>query len=77
MGDELVARVAQLVGVPIASELEGMPHRLAVDPCHGDGRLAADRGAVSVGAVGAVGFLRRGVELLDDSEQVREELASV
>jgi hypothetical protein len=70
VGDELVAGAAQLVGVPIAGEIEGARDRLAVDAggrCRGGG----PGGAV---AALAVPLARRGVKLLDDGEEVPQEL---
>jgi hypothetical protein len=63
VGDELVAGAAQLIGVPVAGEVEGARQRLAID------RRDRDRGA----AVG-VGYGRR-VELLDHGEEIGEKLA--
>ena len=67
VGDELVARAAQLVGVAVAGEVEGVCHRGTVD-----GR---DRGGgLAVGGGLARG---RGVELLDHGEEVGEEPAAI
>jgi hypothetical protein len=54
--------VAQLVGVAVAGEFEGVLDRRAVD------RRDRDRGVTALG--------RRGVELLDHGEEVCEELAA-
>jgi len=74
VGDELVAGVAQLVGVAVAGELEGVADRRAVDRRQGDGGVAP-RAVDAPGAVAAGGtVLGRGrVELLDDREEVGEE----
>jgi hypothetical protein len=68
VGDELVAGVAALVGVPFAGEVEG-----ALDPGAVDRRYRQRRAAVPVGRRRAL--LRHRVELLHDREQVGEELA--
>ena len=74
VGDELVAGVAQLVGVAVAGELEGVLERGAVDRRQGDrGVAAAVGGAVPRRAV----FARGRVELLDHGEEVGEELAAL
>jgi hypothetical protein len=62
VGDELVAGAAKLVGVSVAGEFESVLDRLAVDRRDRDGRVPV--------------FARRGVELLDDREEVCEELAA-
>jgi hypothetical protein len=64
MGDELVAGVAQLVGVAIAGKLERPPDGGAIDRGDGHGRAAAVR-------------LLRGmrIELLDDGKEISEELS--
>jgi hypothetical protein len=74
MGDELVARVATLVGVAVAGELEGVPERVAVDRRDRERRVAGRGRAVAV-TVAADGVGRRRVELLDDREEVGEKLA--
>jgi hypothetical protein len=66
VGDELIARVAQLVGVAIAGEVEGVLDRDAIDRGNRDGNAAVTVGA-SVSAA-------RGVELLDDGIEIGQEL---
>jgi hypothetical protein len=77
VGDELVARIAQLVGVAVAGEFEGVLERGAVDRRDGDGGVAA-RGAVGRGGSvsGAAVFARGRIELLDHGEEVGEELTA-
>ena len=70
VGDELVAGVAELVGVAVAGEFEGVPERLAVDRRQGDDGGARALGGVAVPAGG-------GVELLDHGEEVGEKLAAL
>ncbi|HXV05468.1 MAG TPA: hypothetical protein VFP23_06135 [Solirubrobacterales bacterium] len=65
MGDELVAGAAQLVGVALAGELEGVRDSGAVDR-RGRRRSLAVAGRVIGG--------RRSVELLDDREEIVEEV---
>jgi hypothetical protein len=66
VGDELIAGVAQLVGVTIAGEIEGVLDRDAIDRIDGDGNAA-----VSVRSpFGA----SRGVELLDYGKEISQEL---
>jgi len=45
VGDELIAGVAQLVGVPIAGEVEGVLDRDAVDRSDRDGNAAPTVGS--------------------------------
>jgi hypothetical protein len=66
VGDELIAGVAQLVGVAIAGEVEGVLDRDAVDRGNRDG----DRTVAVGGGVSAA----RGVELLDDGIEISQEL---
>ena len=66
VGDELVAGVAQLVGVAVAGEVEGVLDRDAIDRIDGDGDAAVAVG----GSVGA----SRGVELLDHGKEISQEL---
>jgi len=61
MGDELIARSAQLVGMPIAGEIKGTRQGGAVN------RRDRGRGPATVGS-GVV--LRRRVKLLDHGEEV-------
>src|SRR4029077_2460015 len=63
VGDELVSRVAHLVGVALAGELEGALDGGAVD------RRDRNRGPARTCAV----FTRRGVELLDHGKEIGEE----
>ena len=65
VGDELVAGVALLVGVPLAGEVEGPLDLVAVDRRHRHRGTAEGRRSRLV---------MRGVELLDDREQVAEQL---
>jgi hypothetical protein len=67
MGDELIAGVAQLVGVAIAGEIEGVLDRDAIDRRNRDSNAAA----VSVDGIARAG---RGVELLDYGIQISQEL---
>jgi hypothetical protein len=68
VGDELVARAPQLVGVSIAGEVEGAGDRLTIDVrCRGRCDRFAD-------AVGVAVLARQRVELLDDGEKVAQEL---
>jgi hypothetical protein len=67
VGDELVAGVAQLVGVTVAGKVEGVLDRDAVDRGNRDGDTAA---TPVCGIAGAA----RGVELLDDGKEVSQEL---
>jgi hypothetical protein len=64
MGDEFIPGVPLLVAVVIAGEFEGLLDLVAVD------RRDRHRGA----AERARALLVRGVELLDDREQVAEQL---
>jgi hypothetical protein len=66
VGDELVAGVAQLVGVTVAGEVEGVLDRDAVDRGDRDGDAAVTVG----GSVSAA----RGVELLDYGIEISQEL---
>jgi hypothetical protein len=67
MGDEFIAGVPLLVAVVITGEFEGLLHLVAVD------RRDRHRGA----AERARSLLVRGVELLDDREQVAEQLLAL
>ncbi len=71
VGDELVARVAALIGVPLAGKVKGPLDLGTVDGRHRNSRTAAAGGAVPI-AVG--GNARSRVELLDHGEKVGEEL---
>jgi hypothetical protein len=66
VGDELVSRVPQLVGVPIAGKIEGVLDRDAIDRGDRDGDAAPAIG----GSVRAAG----GVELLNDGKEIGQEL---
>jgi hypothetical protein len=66
VGDELIAGSAQLIGMPIAGEVEGTGHSGAVD------RRDRDRGPAAIGSGLA---LRSRVELLDNREEIGEKLA--
>jgi len=68
VGDELIARVALLVPVVIAGEVECLLDFVAVDD-----RRHRDRGT----AERARSLLRGRVELLDDREQVAEQLLAL
>jgi hypothetical protein len=63
VGDELIAGVAQLVGVAVAGEVEGVLDRDAIDRGDRDCNAAA----VAVGS-------GRGVELLDYGKEISQEL---
>jgi hypothetical protein len=70
VGDELIARVAQLVGVAIAGEVEGALERGTVDRRRGDSDIAVSAGGIAVlAAIGA----RRGVELLNYGKEIGQE----
>jgi hypothetical protein len=67
VGDELIAGVAQLVGVAVASEIKSTLDRGSVD-----------RGSDQHGATGTVAVrARRRVELLDNGEEIGEKLAAI
>jgi len=70
VGDELVARVAQLVGVVIAGKVKGAFDRGPVDRRNRYGYVAIGGAGM---AVGAILTPRRGVELLDDGEEIGQE----
>jgi hypothetical protein len=61
VGNELVAGAAQLVGVPVAGEIEGAPDRAAIDCLDRDGKIAASPVRLGAGD---------GIELLDDGEEI-------
>jgi len=65
MGDELVSRAAHLVGVTVAGEVEGPGQCRTVDRRHRDGSAPVRPRAAR----------RRGIELLDDGEEIGEELS--
>jgi hypothetical protein len=67
VGDELVAGVAQLVGVAVAGEIEGVLDRDAIDRGNRDG----DTAAVAIRGIARPG---RGVELLDYGKEISQEL---
>jgi hypothetical protein len=68
VGDELVTRVALLVAVVVAGEVEGLLDFVAVDDRrHGDGGTA-ERARTLLGGR---------VELLDDREQIAEQLLAL
>jgi hypothetical protein len=70
VGDELVAGVAELVGVTIAGEVEGPFYCGPVDR-----QAGRHDGATGPFSDGGVAVLARGrVELLDDREEVGEKL---
>jgi len=66
VGDELIAGVAQLIGMPIAGEIEGVLDRDAIDRGDRDGDAAP--------AVGSTVGTGRGIELLDDGKEISQEL---
>jgi hypothetical protein len=66
VGDELIAGVAQLVGVAVAGEVEGVLDRDAVDRGNRNGNAAV--------AVGSSVRARRGVELLNYGIEISQEL---
>jgi hypothetical protein len=66
VGDELIAGVAQLVGVAVAGEIEGVLDRDAIDRRNRDGNAAI--------AIGASVRAGRGVELLDYGKEISQEL---
>jgi hypothetical protein len=67
MGDELIAGVAQLIGVPVAGKIEGVLDRDAVD----GGDRDSDAALIAVGSSIRAG---RGVELLDYGKEIGQEL---
>jgi hypothetical protein len=67
MGDELIARAAQLVSVTIARKLEGTGDRLSID--------RYDRPRLVAVAVAA--FAGLDIELLDHGEDVRQQLLAL
>jgi hypothetical protein len=67
MSDELVAGMAQLVGMPIAGEVEGVLDRDPIDRCDRD----RDAAAIAIRARVRAG---RGVELLDYGKEISQEL---
>jgi hypothetical protein len=67
VGDELIAGVAQLVGVTVAGEVEGVLDRDAIDRRDRDGNATA----VAVAVIARTG---RGVELLNYGKEISQEL---
>jgi hypothetical protein len=65
VSDELIAGVAQLVGVAVAGEIEGVLDRDAID--------RRDRNSDTALAVGST-IGAGGVELLDDGKEISQEL---
>jgi RNase adaptor protein for sRNA GlmZ degradation len=68
MGDELVARVPQLIGMAVAGKVEGVLDRDAIDRGDRDGHAAV---TVAIGSTVGAG---RGVELLEDGKEISQEL---
>jgi len=68
VGDELVARVPELVRVAVAGEVEG-----ALDGGPVDRQAGRDRGSARSSGGRRIAVLARvGVELLDDREEIGE-----
>jgi hypothetical protein len=66
VGDELIAGMAQLVGVAVAGKIEGVLDRDAVDRGDRDGNATPTVGS-TISAV-------RGVKLLNDGKEISQEL---
>jgi hypothetical protein len=66
VGNELVAGVAQLIGVAVAGEVEGVLDRDAID--------RGDRDSDAAVAIGGTVGAARGVELLKDGKKISQEL---
>jgi hypothetical protein len=65
VGDELIAGVAQLIGVTIAGKIEGVLDRDAID--------RGDRDSDAAPAIGST-IRTGGVELLNDGKEIGQEL---